>query len=148
MRITEAAQAVQRSGAPSAYAQWEVEATTLARAFLGAETGAVTCRLRERTKRSGEDATRGIVAELSQDLGKLSVTPRVHGADPGLSVAVGGGSRSTLGWRTAHWFVAKSHEYGVRRVAYGGKVWTAESGRWEDDSASSAHVDVAIARDS
>ena len=66
-----------------------------------------------------------------------------------LSVAVGGGSNSTLGWRTAHWFVAKSHEYGVSEVQFNGKVWTAESGKWENGGkASSGQVEIAIARDS
>jgi hypothetical protein len=149
MRLTDAAQAVQRSGHPEAYQKWEVDAKALAVAFLGTETGAVTCQLRQRTERTGEAAMKEIVTEIAQDLGKLSVSSNEAGAEPLITVAVGGGGDSTLGWRTAHWFVAKSHHYGVERVAYAGKVWTADSGKWQDDAkASKSQVAVRIAPNS
>ncbi len=149
MRLTDAAQAVQRSGHPTLYQQWEADAATLAAALLGGETGAVTCQLRERTARAGDQAAQLVLTELSHDLGKLSVTSTRSDKAPVLRVAVGGGSKSTLGWRAAHWFVAKSHEFGIQRVAYAGKVWTANSGKWrDDDKASRTHVVVTIGRDS
>jgi hypothetical protein len=149
MRLTDAAQAVQRSGHPELYQKWEEEAHALAAAFLGTEVGAVTCQLRERIKLSGDRAAQALVTELGADLGKLSVASGRFDDAPLLKVAVGGGGNSTLGWRAAHWFVAKSHEYGVQRVAHAGKVWTADSGRWKDDAkATDAQVEVRIAPDS
>ena len=149
MRLTDAAQAVQRSGHPELYQKWEEEAHALAAAFLGTEVGAVTCQLRERIELSGDRAAQALVAELGADLGKLSVASGRSDNAPLLKVAVGGGGNSTLGWRAAHWFVAKSHEYGVQRVAHAGKVWTADSGRWKDDAkATDAQVEIRIAPDS
>jgi hypothetical protein len=43
MRLTDAAQRVQRSAFPEAYQQWEKDATVLATALLGRASGAVTC---------------------------------------------------------------------------------------------------------
>jgi hypothetical protein len=44
MPVAEAAQSVQHSAAPDAYARWEAEARTLARAVTGEVPGALTCR--------------------------------------------------------------------------------------------------------
>jgi hypothetical protein len=44
MTVGEAAQRVQHSAAPNAYANWENEARALARAVTGEVAGAVTCR--------------------------------------------------------------------------------------------------------
>lgn len=149
MRLTDAAQAVQRSGHPELYQQWEDEARAMAVAFLGTEVGAVTCQLRERVEQGGEQAVQEVIGELGQDLGKLSVTASKAKEGTQLRVAVGGGTNSTLGWRAAHWFVAKSHEYGVQKVAHGGKVWTSASGKWKDNpKATESHVELEIAPDS
>jgi hypothetical protein len=44
LSVADAAQRVQRSAAPGAYASWEGEARTLARAVTGEVTGALSCR--------------------------------------------------------------------------------------------------------
>jgi hypothetical protein len=148
-RITDAAQAVQRSGHPEAYQKWEADADTLAAALLGTEVGAVTCQLRQRTELTGDQAVKALMAELGQDIGSLGVSSRRDGDNPLLRVAVNSRATPTLGWRTAHWFVAKSHKFGVQRVAYAGKVWTADSGKWQKDRhASRTHVEVGITPDS
>ncbi|HEV2086667.1 MAG TPA: hypothetical protein VGR21_00015 [Cryptosporangiaceae bacterium] len=133
MRLTDAAQAVQRSGHPELYQKWEADATTLASALWGHQVGAVTCQLRQRQQRAGDKAPPALVAEFAADIGRLSVSPRSEKAASTLTVAVGGGAKSSLGWRTAHWFVAKSQEYGIERVGFAGIVWTAESGAWQPD---------------
>src|SRR5690606_33373886 len=43
MRLTDAAQAVQRSAFPEAYQKWELDAQVLGEALLGAHATAVTC---------------------------------------------------------------------------------------------------------
>jgi len=45
MRVTEAAQKVQRSAYPNAYEKWADESAVLARALTGKATGAVECRV-------------------------------------------------------------------------------------------------------
>jgi hypothetical protein len=143
MSVTDAAQAVQHSGAPTAYAKWEGDAAAIARAFLGAESGAVTCQLRQQTRIAGSAGLRQSIEELHNDLGGLRVAVKT-GDEPSLTVTTRGPSRFTVGWRTAHWFVAKSHEYGISRVAYAGVVWTADSGKWQKGgSTPDDRVDVA-----
>ncbi len=146
MRLTDAAQAVQRSGHPELYQKWEDEARTLAAALWGQEVGAVTCQLRQRQQRAGDKLPRALVDELALDVGKLSVASRTDEDTAVLTVAVGGGSKSSLGWRTAHWFVAKAQEYGIEQVGYAGIVWTAESGTWKPDKSApdARRVDVRI----
>jgi hypothetical protein len=145
MSVTDAAQAVQNSAHPQAYAAWEGDAATLTKAFLGAETGAVTCQLREDTRMSGADGLRKVVDELKNDLGAVKVQPSTDGDAPTLTVAVRSAKTSPQGWRAAHWLVAKSHEYGIHRVAYAGVEWTAESGKWQKaGSTPDNRIDVAM----
>ena len=56
MRVTEAAQRVQRSAFPEAYEKWADESTVLAEALTGRAAGAVTCT------QSGEPQQRGVSA--------------------------------------------------------------------------------------
>ena len=55
MRVTDAAQAVQRSAYPEAYQKWSDEAGVLAAALLGKATGAVACTV------PGEPVMRGVL---------------------------------------------------------------------------------------
>jgi hypothetical protein len=145
MSVNDAAQAVQNSGTPQAYAEWEADAAALSKAFLGAETGAVTCQLRSDTRITGADGSRVVGEELKNDLGALTVRSASDGDAPGLTVAVRSAKTSPQGWRAAHWLVAKSHEHGIRRVAYAGVEWTAESGKWQKGgSTPDDRIDVAM----
>jgi hypothetical protein len=150
LRLTDAAQAVQRSAHPELYQQWETDSTVLAAALLGDEAGAVTCQLRRPPDRVGSQASTALVAELAADLGKLTVNPSIDGGVPILTVSVGGGGKSRLGWQSAHWFVAKAHDFGVRRVAFAGDVWTADSGKWQRDQSApgDSFVEVRMSTDS
>lgn len=130
MRLTDAAQAVQLSGHPEAYQRWEGDAEALATAFYGAEPSAVTCELRARHARAGA-TVQPLLAELSADLGRLSVTPGTDSGSPVVAVRVSGAARSTVGWRTAHWLVAKSRDFGIERVSFAGSVWQADRGTWK-----------------
>lgn len=152
MRLTDAAQAVQLSGHPELYQQWESDSQAMAAAFLGRVDGAVTCQLREPVALTGTSAAAQIAAELKNDYG-LAVSSDESGTrasrqsdespdGPTLRVTV---NAPALGWRTAHWFVAKSHDYGVQRVVYGGKEWTPETGEWVDSESESDGVEVFIA---
>jgi hypothetical protein len=129
MRLTDAAQAVQRSGHPELYQQWESHATTMTAALMGRVTGAVTCQLREAAPTAGVGSSASLTRELAADLG---VAAAAGSGSVSLAVAV---RDTTTGWRAAHWFVAKSQGYRVRTVAYAGNVWTAETGKWERDDA-------------
>ncbi|MEV8531191.1 hypothetical protein [Streptomyces sp. NPDC051211] len=133
--LTVAAQKVQRSGFPQAYAKHEPDAILLAAALTGRAPGALTCtgpaplgpanraRVKERLDRVfGGDAKAGSATE---DGGAVSV-PVV--ADKK------GRKDDRRGWEVAHWAVANASQLGIERVSYGGRAWTAgkNKGGWKD----------------
>ncbi|MGW4487099.1 hypothetical protein ACWEOE_25040 [Amycolatopsis sp. NPDC004368] len=113
MPITEAAQAVQRSAAPDAYAQWEPVARAAANALTGQLPAALTCR-----NITVGPARSDLVATADTELG----TARLSGAHP-----------PAQGWAISTWLVARAATVGVDRVTFAGQVWTAESGVWTAD---------------
>jgi hypothetical protein len=125
MRVTDAAQRVQRSAYPEAYEKWADEAAVLAAALLGRATGAVACTV------TGDPAVRGGAAATALTEGLVGDWGRVAtsgtGALPGLAVAVGD---DRAGWRYAHWLVSHATEHGVKRVRFGDLEWSADGGSW------------------
>jgi hypothetical protein len=125
MRVTDAAQRVQRSAFPNAYEKWADESAVLAKALLGNATGAVACTV------DGEPAARGLAAaealgaNLRLDWGKLEVASPAELT--GLAVPAGS---PQAGWRYAHWLVSHATDHGVKRVRFGGLEWTADEGNW------------------
>lgn len=124
MRVTDAAQAVQRSGYPQAYQKWADESLVLAEALLGKTTGAVTCTARNPAKR-GSAAAAALTAGLLLDWGRVETSAPAE--LPGLMVAA---ATAQVGWRYAHWLVSHASDHGVRRVRFGGLQWTADEGAW------------------
>ncbi|MDT7745362.1 MAG: hypothetical protein QOE59_4440 [Actinomycetota bacterium] len=111
MDVTEAAQRVQRSGYPEAYADHEPEARTLALAFLGQAPGGLTCTDLDVSTPPRETVARLATAELG--------TARLSGRQsPG------------AGWAIASWLVAHATRLALDRVTFDGRTWTAESGTW------------------
>ncbi|MFP8940460.1 heavy metal transporter [Streptomyces fenghuangensis] len=140
--LTVAAQRVQRSGFPDAYAKHEPKAALLAAALTGRRAAALNCvpakaapgetaagdpvRVRER-----------LVREFGADV--LPDAPGIDGGGAGrsapgpvVSVPVhtparaGGADADRRGWELAHWAVAHSQELGIERVSYGKRVWEAD----------------------
>lgn len=110
LSVAEAAQLVQRSGAPSAYAQWEPRARAYARALTGEAPGTLTCR--------------GLAVDApSADL--------VTTAFAELGTATLSGAHGTAqGWAISSWLVAHASRFGVDRVTFDGRTWTMDSGSW------------------
>lgn len=125
MRVTDAAQAVQRSAYPEAYQKWADEADVLAEALLGIATGAVACLLTREPRLRGPAAAAALTAGLALDWGSLETQPQAE--IPGLAVAAGD---QQTGWRYAHWLVSHAGQHGVQRVRFGGMQWTAQAGTW------------------
>nr|MDT0662381.1 hypothetical protein [Micromonospora sp. DSM 115978] len=140
MRVTDAAQAVQRSAFPEAYEKWADESAVLARALVGNATGAVVCR------ETGDPALRGTAAadalgeELRLDWGKLETA--VAAELTGLAVPV---ADERAGWRYAHWLVSHAHDHGVRRVRFGALEWTSGDDSWSAASGGAPAADRVIA---
>lgn len=125
MRVTDAAQAVQRSAFPEAYEKWADEAQVLARALLGYATGAVACTLSGRPSLRGAAAAAALSTGLTLDWGRLETS--AAGEVTGLAVAA---ASPQAGWRYAHWLVSHAGQHGVKRVRFGGLQWTADGGDW------------------
>ena len=146
MRITEAAQLVQRSGFPDAYSA-HAERRPGARVRADRlQPGRVQLRGAPRDLRSGsEDGPRA--REVRQDLVHAFGAIPVRAHDREVDVRVGG--HQVHGWAVAHYLVAQADRLGVTEVAYDGRVWSAgdasERGWRRDSNAGSGRVRVQLA---
>jgi hypothetical protein len=104
---------VQRSGAPTAYAQWEPEARALAIALTGETAAGLSCRFS--LPRSPVPAP-SVTGGLANEVGLASL-------DAALT--------SPRGWTVATWLVGHARTYRVTNVSYRGREWRASSGRWQ-----------------
>ncbi|MGV9938196.1 heavy metal transporter [Streptomyces sp. NPDC003401] len=145
--LTVAAQRVQRSGYPEAYAKHEPDADLLAAALTGTSAASLTCDGRPAaTTATGADAVR---AALVRDFGHDALRQagaEVGGAEPSAAdgappVAGTDGRTVTLpvagrtaadgreaverGWQFAHWAVANASALRIERVTYAGREWVA-----------------------
>ncbi|MFJ3225693.1 heavy metal transporter [Streptomyces sp. NPDC086783] len=151
--LTVAAQRVQRSGYPQAYAKHEPDATLLAAALTGRAAATLTCEGRPgATRTGGPDAVRAaLVRDFGRDVlqvagaevgggtdaGSGQVSPSAAaspspGPGPGTTVTVpvpegtaADGSRRQRGWELAHWAVANSSALHIAHVSYAGREWSA-----------------------
>jgi hypothetical protein len=125
LRITEAAQRVQRSAVPEAYQRWAVDAAVLAHAFVGNASGAVECTVVTEPSERGATAVTNLANGVRLDWGNVRTATSTDIL--GLSLSV---TDSRVGWRYAHWLVAHAVERGVKRVRFGDLEWTAKGGTW------------------
>ncbi|MFD3519739.1 hypothetical protein [Streptomyces sp. NPDC058653] len=152
--LTEAAQRVQRSGFPQAYAKHEPDATLLSAALTGRAAATLTCTGGVSDGEPGDPAK--VRAALTHAFGP-KVLPDGDAADapPEGSEAGGradgqaggeaaaepvaepvakgpaevavpvGGSDEARGWELAHWAVAHSADLRIAEVSVGDRVWSA-----------------------
>lgn len=113
--VTMAAQRVQHSGAPEAYAQWEQPSRELAQALTGEVPAGLSCQFEPAPKPGLTSALR---AAAVADLGA-----------GGLDRA----GASTVTWASASWLVAYAADYGVSSVSALGHTWQAKRGSWAVD---------------
>ncbi|MGH3435515.1 MAG: hypothetical protein ACRDRN_03525 [Sciscionella sp.] len=110
LSVTQAAQRVQHSAAPDAYATWEPEARAAAAALTGEKASALTCHDLAITPKGAS-----IVDVALKELG----TAKLSGAHG-----------TARGWALASWLVAHALRLGVDSVTFDGRTWTASSGAW------------------
>ncbi|MYU33378.1 hypothetical protein GTW52_09695 [Streptomyces sp. SID8358] len=144
--LTEAAQRVQKSAFPQAYAKHEPDATLLAAALTGRAPASLTCSLREVADSLPGDADE-VRADLIRSFGK-DVLPAAGAAGAAatttvsvpvraqVSAADGAGSRR--GWEIAHWAVARAGTLRIAEVSYEGRVWRPDTGWRTGDKESGA----------
>ncbi|MDF1603956.1 hypothetical protein [Nocardioides sp. YIM 152315] len=149
MRVTEAAQLVQRSAFPEAYADHEADARVLASALTGNSPHAFSCRIGDepaaasaRLRDSGltkrADVVRREVAAVFGDppvggfapggvtTGHMKGSAHYEGRAVDVFVRPVSAENKIRGWAIAQYLVAQADRLGVRTVIFDGRIWTAE----------------------
>ena len=158
MRVTVAAQEVQRSGFPEAYADHEADARVLASALTGNSRHAFSCRIseapateRDRLTDSGLTRRADVVR---REVGQLFGDPPLGGFAPGgVSTGHMAGSahyegravdvfvrpvsaeNKVRGWAIAQYLVAMADRLAVQHVIFDDRIWTSGSSSgagWRD----------------
>ncbi|HUP99144.1 MAG TPA: hypothetical protein VM093_01670 [Aeromicrobium sp.] len=119
MRITDAAQHVQRSGFPGAYAEHEDYARALASALRGYSTAAFSCTI--------NPTGGGLVATVSSDIiaafGRIPM--RTSNTTLVLPLSGRGPDVEARGWALAHYAVGNAARLQITSVSFDGQRWTA-----------------------
>jgi hypothetical protein len=147
MPVTEAAQEVQRSGHPDAYADHEADARVLASALTGNSHHAFSCRVdddvrpeRDRLDPSGlthraEVVRREVSGLFAAPLGGFAPGGVTTGHMPGSAHYEGravdvfvrpvSATNKVRGWAIAQYLVAMAHRLDVQTVIFDDRIWTA-----------------------
>ncbi len=137
LSLTDAAQAVQYSGFPDAYAKWEPAASRLATALASAELGLITCRdgavapTADTPVRPGLDGVSAatprlatLLAEAQVELGGLTVVGvDGDGRTATVSSAIGGLDPARSAAVFSAWAIAHATGAGVTHVAVADRLW-------------------------
>jgi hypothetical protein len=134
MEITQAAQAVQRSAFPRAYAQHEGMGRAFASALTGHSEAALNCELRM-PEAAGDPAA--VVDELTTAFGTQAAT--VQGRSVQLDID------GTLAWAVAHWAVANAKTLSITQVDVAGQTWNREKrDGWQPSAAPPEMVTITV----
>jgi hypothetical protein len=110
LSVADAAQLVQHSAAPFAYARWEPRARAGAAALTGEVPAALTCR-----GLAFNAPSDNLVATAAAELG---------------TTVLSGPHSEARGWSIGSWLVAHASRLGIDRVTFDGLTWTMASGSW------------------
>jgi hypothetical protein len=147
LEITDAAQRVQRSGFPDAYAQHEVRARAWASALTGYSPAVVTCTLADADAAGSADS---LLDRAARDFGEL---PGVVGKDGSVTLdatalPAGAAEPERLAWAVAQWSVAVADPEAVTAVTVADRTWTRGADGWAPSEAEAlppGQVRVALA---
>ncbi|WP_053640887.1 MULTISPECIES: hypothetical protein [unclassified Streptomyces] len=145
--LTVAAQKVQKSGFPQAYAKHEPDAALLAAALTGRTPAGLSCTANPEEGRPGDP--RKVRAELIRAFGEKAAPTAVTGgpsagrsaAEPTvLVVPVRPVADERRGWELAQWAVARAGSLRIAEVSYRDRVWRAGEalGGWSKPSGTPA----------
>jgi hypothetical protein len=149
MEITEAAQAVQRSAFPDAYADHEADGRAIASAMSGYSDEGFWCVVDEHDEVAGEIGPRGLTPRAAEVLRRVTKT---FGALPAGGFEPGGVTNGHIegsahyegeaidfffrpvsadnrrrGWGLAHYLVANAARLNINTVIFDDRIWTAGS---------------------
>ncbi|MGA5217250.1 hypothetical protein ACPCAE_14400 [Streptomyces cinereoruber] len=151
--LTVAAQKVQKSGFPQAYAKHEPDAALLAAALTGRTPAGLSCTANPKEGEPGDPQR--VRAELIRAFGQKAAPTAVTGgpsagrsaAEPPVLVVpvrpaagAGSGADERRGWELAQWAVARAEALRITEVSYGDRVWRAGEalGGWSKPSGGAA----------
>ncbi|MCK7624130.1 heavy metal transporter [Streptomyces sp. RS10V-4] len=136
--LTVAAQKVQRSGYPQAYAKHEANAALLTGALTGRSGDVLSCTVSHPVDGAGPDGPAKVRQKLVREFG-AGVLPTA--AAGGQDAAAGGGvtvpvrpagvasaapgEAAQRGWQLANWALAHAADLHIERISYAGRTWTA-----------------------
>ena len=136
MSLTRAAQAVQFSAFPDAYAQWEGNAVTLATALGGGSPVQLSCRAGAQPPTADAPARpalagtaaapaqlKAVLAAAQAELGGVKLVD-ITGSTAVVTISLRGVPAATAGRALAAWTVAHSAGFGVVTVAVEDRQWT------------------------
>lgn len=141
LAVTKAAQEVQHSGFPEAYAAYEGDARALASALTGFSPAAFSCHLSAPDSPQQTSVQRATVLRraLLPGFGQVGVAV---GSDGRVELTAGTVPR---GWAVASYLVARAQILGISTVAYRGREWTAGSTQgWQHGPSGSATDSVVV----
>ncbi len=169
MEITEAAQTVQRSAFPRAYADHEDDARALASALSGNSRAAFDCTIDADTEPAADALTpsglvpraRTVLDELEAVFGDLAVggfepggvdsghmrgSAHYEGRAVDIFVRPISAANKTRGWAIASYLVAQADRLGIQTVIFDGRIWQARDSEdgWERYDAPDRAGDRAI----
>lgn len=125
MEITKAAQKVQRSGYPEAYADHEPEGRAYASALSGYSPKAMTCRLKPLAT-SNVRPVAEVTATVRDNLARaFNVKPEVSG--PVVTIPVPANDSTSgpnMGWALTHYALAHAQTWQIDSVGYDQTLWT------------------------
>lgn len=139
MVINDAAQIVQRSGFPHAYAQHEDYSRALASALRGYSPAKFTCQINV----GGSGSTTAVVNDVERAFGDIEVVR--DGDDATYPLTGAAADVKARGWAIAHYLVAQAASLRISEVSFGGRTWTAlasDDGWVKDPAASKTSVRV------
>jgi hypothetical protein len=167
MEITVAAQQVQRSAFPSAYADHEKDARALASALTGYSPAAFTCDLDGGAPSADEDLVdsglTGRADAVREDLlarygdldlggfapggvstGHMKGSAHYEGRAIDIFFRPVNETNRTSGWAVAHYLVGNAARLDIRTVIFDDRIWTAGRDGWRDYDPPSREGDQAI----
>lgn len=145
--INDAAQIVQRSGYPLAYAQHEPLSRAFASALTGQTPQGLNCTLPPADAGSSPES---VITTAQSALGSLPMRAGSTETTESTTVVITPGD--SLGWMAAHWALANAKSLGIVQVDYAGLRWDraatkdgANLGWQPSDSAGTGNVILTLA---
>jgi hypothetical protein len=133
--LTVAAQTVQRSAFPDAYADHEAEAKAFASALTGHSPAGMACTLDPPSAPGDPEA---VLAAMTSVYGPVEATVE------GSRITVAG--TGSYGWSLAEWAVASAETLSLDSVAFDERRWTRATGTWNQAPSSGDAVVLTVFR--